>query len=180
VRLRPWTVRSRTTLFETPYGMGVHREVVELPDGRTIDDYYQVTATDAAIVAALTGDGCFVLLRQYLHGPRRVGLSLPGGQIEAGEPPLRAAQRELREETGYAGPDWRSLGTLTRNANQGGGTEHLFLAHGVARVGVPVPHDLEEQEIVLLEPDAVRSALRDGAVPVVVHVALLAMALLGL
>ena len=36
---------------------------------------------------------------------------VPAGTIDPGEKPLSCAKRELREETGYAGKNWKSLGS---------------------------------------------------------------------
>jgi ADP-ribose pyrophosphatase len=35
---------------------------------------------------------------------------VPAGTIDPGEKPLSCAKRELREETGYIGKNWKSLG----------------------------------------------------------------------
>src|SRR4051812_23840262 len=54
----------------------------------------------------------------------KAGWSIPKGEFTAGEEPLAAAQRELREETGFvvAGP-FTSLGTLKISS---GKTLHAF------------------------------------------------------
>ncbi|HZM77488.1 MAG TPA: NUDIX hydrolase [Candidatus Limnocylindrales bacterium] len=52
-------------------------------------------------VVAVTEANEFVMVRQFRPGPGRVLLELPGGKVNDGEDPLKAAARELREETGY-------------------------------------------------------------------------------
>lgn len=42
----------------------------------------------------------------------RFYLALPAGYLAAGETPLEAAQRELREEAGLTGVNWRRVGEL--------------------------------------------------------------------
>ena len=42
-----------------------------------------------------------VMIRQYRHGSQRVTLEIPGGMVDAGEEPRKAAVRECQEETGY-------------------------------------------------------------------------------
>lgn len=177
---QPWTILGRRSLFTTPRGLEVAVETVELPSGRIVDDYYRIEKPTSAIVAAQTADGTILTLRQYLHGPRRAGLTLPGGNVEAGEDPMAAIRRELLEETGYTATGWRSLGTFMRDANQGYGVEHVYLATGAVRVGAPASDDLEESEVVALTPERLRAALADGSVPIVSHAAGIALALLAL
>jgi ADP-ribose pyrophosphatase len=51
-----------------------------------------------------------VLLVQQFRLPAEANLwELPAGRLDAGESPLEAAKRELREETGYAAKKWTEL-----------------------------------------------------------------------
>lgn len=53
-----------------------------------------------AAYAVITDDEGRLLLAHWNEG-RRAAWTMPGGGLEAGEDPARAAQREVREETGY-------------------------------------------------------------------------------
>jgi ADP-ribose pyrophosphatase len=69
------------------------REIVEHPGA-------------VAIVAVDARDNV-VLVRQLREPARKELLELPAGTLDADEQPLASAQRELAEETGLRGGDWR-------------------------------------------------------------------------
>ena len=66
-------------------------------------------------IFALTPNDEVVLIRQFRHGTQSVVTEIPGGMIDAGESPLEAAQRELKEETGYTAKTWVCLGSSQPN-----------------------------------------------------------------
>jgi ADP-ribose pyrophosphatase len=87
------------------------------------------------------------LVRQLREPARKKLLELPAGKRDAGEEPLAAAQRELREECGLTGGTWTELGAFW--TTPGFCREHMvvFLAEGV-EPGDAVPEEDEDIEVV--------------------------------
>lgn len=174
--LKPWAVVSSRTVLDAPPHLRVRVEAVDLPDGRRVEDYYQLDMRPFVCVYPETAGGRVLVYRQYRHGPRRIGLVFPGGQIEPDEEPLAAAQRELLEETGWAAPEWTPLGSYTVHGNQGGPVAHLFRATGCRRAAEPVVDDLEEAEVLHLTPAELWAAAGRGEIAILCQIALLALA----
>src|SRR4051794_30294373 len=171
-----WRVRERRRVFAGGPIREIAVETVELPDGRVIHDYYQIQLLDYALIFAELTDGTVPMLRQYKHGLRRICLGFPGGAIEAGEAPLAAAQRELREELGCESDAWQPLGAFVTNANQHCNTAHLFRASHVRRVASPSSDDLEDVTVEYLEPSALAAPGLIDDIGHATHVALLLLA----
>ncbi len=60
-------------------------------------------------IVPIDGEGRIVLTRQFREAARKALLELPAGMLDGGEEPLACAQRELAEETGLHGGEWRVL-----------------------------------------------------------------------
>lgn len=176
-KMRAWKTRHRTPLLSFGKWMTVESHVVELPDGRLIEDWPWVITPDFASIAALTPAGQLICFRQVKYAVEGESYAPAGGYIEPGEDPLDAAKRELLEETGYASEDWTCLGSFPVDANRGAGKGYFYIARDAVRVAEPDADDLEEQELLLLERAEVKQALSTGQFKVLPWAAAVAFAL---
>ena len=130
--IKKWTLLDSEYLIRRPW-MTARRDHVRLPSGVEMEEYYVLEYPDWVNIIALTTEGKMVLERQYRHARQLVGWELPAGVIEKGEEPLKAAQRELLEETGYTGGTWEHFMTICPNAGACTNVSHTFVAHNVKR-----------------------------------------------
>jgi ADP-ribose pyrophosphatase len=112
---------------------GRRREIVEHPG--------------ATAIVAVDEDGCVALVRQLREPARKELLELPAGTLEPGESPVESAQRELMEEVGLRGGQWREVAAFYTTPGFCNERMHLFVAEGVER-GKASPQEDEEIEVV--------------------------------
>ncbi|HSQ17482.1 MAG TPA: NUDIX hydrolase [Anaerolineales bacterium] len=175
--MKAWKTLSRKVVYDQSPWLVVEHHHVELPDGRQITDWTWVRTPDYINVVVLTEAGEYLCFRQRKYGVPEPMLALVGGYLEPGEAALAAAQRELREETGYISEDWVELGRFLVDPNRGVATGNLFLARGAHKVCEIDSDDLEEQEVVLLSRSALEQALRQGEFKILAWAAAVAFAL---
>lgn len=117
-------------------------EKVTLPNGAQAE-LEIVHHPGGAAVVALDRDDRVCLLRQFRHAAGGWLWELPAGKLDAGEPPLTTAQRELQEEAGIRAANWEPLGKIISSPGVFTEVVHLFLARELD--GVPAA--AEEHEV---------------------------------
>jgi len=152
------TTRHVTRVFDVD---GVH---YRHPVRGTEKEFIVVRPPDWVNVVAVTTDERLVLVRQFRFGIDGFSLEIPGGVMEAGEDPVEAGLRELREETGYAGATARLLGSVHPNPAIQANRCHFVLVGGATRAhGCEWDTD-EEIEVVALPVAEALGRARDGGI----------------
>jgi 8-oxo-dGTP pyrophosphatase MutT (NUDIX family) len=129
--------------------------------GKARGDFFVFACPDWCNVIALTDRDEVVLVWQYRLGTGAFTLEIPGGVCDAGEVPIGAARRELREETGYEASTLEPLVVVEPNPAIQGNLCHTFVARGARRVGAP-RFDTDEELEVALVPRSRLADLLDG------------------
>jgi len=128
-------------------------------------DFFIIHLPDWLQVVPLTADGRLVMIRQYRHANRRIGLEIPGGLLDPDDPgPAEAAARELREETGYGGGHLVHLLDLWPQPALLACRVRFFAALDVELAGEMTPDAGEDLEVILVDPNQVDDLVASGEI----------------
>jgi ADP-ribose pyrophosphatase len=121
-----------------PTGVRVRRDVVR-HSGSVV-----ILAVDES-----TGSPRVLLEKQYRHAAASFLYELPAGRIDEGENELKAAKRELLEETGYSARNWKRVLRFWASPGFVAETMSVYLARNLT-LGTAHPEDDEVIEMKLV------------------------------
>lgn len=164
--IEKWKIIKSKFVFDNQW-FKIRQDEVELPNGKTIDDFFVLIRPDIVLTLAITSSHEIVFVRQYRHATGEILLELPAGsfnpKLESAE---TAARRELIEETGYIPQEMIPLGTLYDNPIKDTNTIHLFLAKDIRPSGFQQLDATEEIEVVLIPVAQVMEKIAQGEIRV--------------
>ena len=154
---KQWKVLRSVTkeslrLFEARYNY-----LVNPRNGKEVE-VVVLSGNDAVNVMAITTENKVLMIKQYRFGINDYTTEIPGGLVDEGEDILLAAQRELREETGFSGENWQYLGKIAQNPVFQDAYIHHYLLIDAQKTH-PTEFD-EAEDIVRVEMDL--DAVREG------------------
>jgi ADP-ribose pyrophosphatase len=169
VTVKSWKLIHSEYLFKRP-GVAVRIDRVETKNGQVFEPYVIESGTWVNVIA-LTKKREVVLIWQYRHGVGQVLLELPAGLVDERDvSPQQAAERELLEETGYAGKQFIEIGHVYPNPATHTNLIYSYLALDVERVGEQNLEETEDIEVQLLPWEQVVLLAKSGGLPQALHV----------
>ena len=114
----------------------------------------------AVCIFALTKNKEVIIAKQFRPGPEKGLLELPGGGVDEGETPEVCAQRELLEETGYAGK-MEFIGT-TLDCAYSTMIRYNYVAIDCEKIAAQELDDSEFIDVVLISLKEFLNLLRSG------------------
>lgn len=104
----PWRTLRTEQVYDNPW-ITVREDKVVRPDGE--DGIYGVVHFKNLAVGVLALEDDYIyLVGQHRYTLNQYSWEIPEGGCPAGEDPLDAARRELKEETGLVAARWQMLG----------------------------------------------------------------------
>ncbi|MDP6421368.1 MAG: NUDIX hydrolase [SAR202 cluster bacterium] len=148
-------------------------DTVLLPNGREAT-FEVVEHEKAVVIVPIDADDNVLLVRQYRHPIGGTLLEAPAGMLNPPESPDDCAQRELREEIGYASRNLRPLGGFW--SSPGFCTEFIYayLARDLVESKLEADED-EDIEVQRTPIDRIPQLIRFGEIQDVKTIATLLM-----
>jgi ADP-ribose pyrophosphatase len=148
--------RYRTPIFWVtqdhaldPDGFEIHRAIVQ--------------HGGSAVMMPVDEEGRILLVRQYRLPARKYLWELPAGRLDPGETVLKAARRELEEETGYRARRWKKLVSFWVSPGYVAEKMTIYVATELA-AGKSRPMEDERIETRWFRPREIERAIRSGGI----------------
>lgn len=150
------------------------RSSYRFPDGSVFEPFYSYSRRDYVVIVASDEEGKYLCVRQFRQGIREVTTEFPAGGIERkdgkAEDALKAARRELLEETGYVSDHWTQLLTVPSNATLADNYAYIFMAEKCRRAAEQSLDETEFLHVRRYSVDEIEKMIERGEFQQAVHI----------
>lgn len=137
-----WKTNESKEVYQNPFFKVKENQVIRHND--TEATYYVVQASPSVFVIPQDKDGKIYFIKQYRYPNNNISWEVPAGAVDSQEDPLKAAQRELYEESGITAKKWSLKG-------------QMYLAPGLLKNKslVYLASELSQKEIEIMPEEAI-------------------------
>ena len=157
----PFLTRNRDELLDLGF-LNITRRSIEAPNGDLFDRIVIEHPGAVAVVPVISDE--VVLIRQYRPAFDDRILEIPAGKLDVvGEDPLKAARRELAEETGFAADSFVHLTDLMTSVGFCDEIISIYLATSIeGGTRAPIGPEEEDAEVLRIPFDEALGLVASG------------------
>lgn len=122
----PFKTILKRVIYKNPW-MTLHEHEVIRPDGRSGIQAFIETSGGGSVLPIME-DGSVFLSREYKYPVSKYSIEVFSGGRKAGEEPIEAVKRELKEELGAIAEEWEYIGFIHPFTSFSKSPNHLFIA----------------------------------------------------
>lgn len=134
----------------------------QLPNGHQ-GDYEIVSHIPAAAVLPVVGNQ-IILIHQYRVPLKKYIWEIPAGLMEKGESPLECIRREMIEETGFYGKNFKKMGSIYTGAGFCDEIIHIYQCRVGREVGT-AHESTEDISVHFFPAEKIKKMLKKGEIP---------------
>ncbi len=164
--LKKWKLLSKKDISPSKW-FPLESRQYQLPNGKIVHDFTVTTLADVAMMIPITKQRQIVMIKQFKPGIGEILTQFPAGRIEKHhQDMLHAAQSELEEETGIKAevPQFKTLCKLHAFATKATEVVHLFIVTDCEFNSKQNLDELEDIEVITLEPTQIDKMIMDGKI----------------
>ncbi len=129
-RRGPWGVIERRKAYQNKFGLAVLEDKVLRPDGKE-GIYGWVKIGDGVNILPMDDENNVYLAKGFMYPINKESIEVSSGGIDEGETPLKAAERELKEELGIKYKTLIDAGMLRPITGKIYTNQYLYIVRGL-------------------------------------------------